>query len=137
MVEGKVDTVSENAKVEIVLRQKSAFAIQHLMAAARFSRWCGKIEIENEGKPLGAFFDEQLSCVSATVMLSVASMEANINEYFSDINKSFPEVSNEMKAVAFELIEKKNILEKYQYALSFKNKKNCALLNNHFRMLTP
>jgi hypothetical protein len=104
------------------MRQKSAFAVQHLMAAARFSIMCGEIEIANAGKPLGNFFDEEIACVSATVMLATASLEANINEYFSDIGASFPELPESLRECAFGLIEKKSSLEKYQYALTFKGK---------------
>jgi hypothetical protein len=92
------------------------------MAATRFSRMCGNIEITNAGRSLGNFFNEQIACVSATVMLAAASLESNINEYFSEIETSFPELSKNLRDDAFELIENKSILEKYQYALSFKGK---------------
>lgn len=122
MVQGKIEASLQGFTGQIVLRQKSAFAVQHLMAAARFSRMCGNIEIENAGKPLGSFFDEQIACVSATIMLATASLESNINEYFSEIASNFPELSEILREDAFGLIEKKSILEKYQYALSFKGK---------------
>jgi hypothetical protein len=122
MVVGDMQLILPSLSDQMVLRQKSAFAVQHLMAAARFSRMCGEIEIANAGKPLGNFFDEEIACVSATVMLSTASMESNINEYFSDIRASFPELSESLRECAFGLIEKKSILEKYQYALTFKGK---------------
>lgn len=122
MVEGRIEATLQSFTSHIVLRQKSAFAVQHLMAAARFSRRCGSVEVANAGKPLGSFFDEQIACVSATVMLATASVESNINEYFSEIEESFPELSKNLRQDAFELIEKKSVLEKYQYALSFKGK---------------
>ena len=133
MVECTMNIQLEDTRSEIGLRTKSAFAVQHLMAAARFSRMCGKIELENIGNPLGAFFDEQTSYVSATVMLSVASMESNINEYFSDVENNFPELSEETRSVAFELIEKKSILEKYQYALTFKNREKISTSDQPFQ----
>lgn len=68
------------------LVQRSAFAVQHLMAAAKFSRECGVVQSENAGKPLGPFYDEQIACLSATVMLAVASMESNINEHIEDLH---------------------------------------------------
>jgi len=107
---------------EVTLRQKSAFAVQHLMAAARFSRMCGEIEKKNIGKPFGDFFDEQIAYFSATVMLSTASLESNINEYLLEIELNFPELNDQMKKEAFNLIEKKGILDKYQFALIFKGK---------------
>jgi len=122
MVEGKIEATLQDVTSHIRLRQKSAFAVQHLMAAARFSRMCGNIEITNAGIPLGNFFDEQIACVSATVMLATASLESNLNEYFSEIETNFPELSKNLREYAFELLEKKSILEKYQYALLFKGK---------------
>lgn len=122
MAEIEINTMLPSLVGQGVIRQRSAFAVQHLMAAARFSRMCGEIEIENSGKSFGSFFDEEISCVSATVMLATASIEANINEYFSDIDKNFPELSEKIRESAFTLIEKKSILDKYQYALNFKGK---------------
>lgn len=122
IVEGAISATLAPISAEITLRQKSAFAVQHLMAAARFSRMCGKIEQENSGKPFGGFFDEQIACVSATVLLSTASLESNINEYLSEIDSNFPELNDQMKKEAFDLIEKKGVLEKYQFALAFKGK---------------
>lgn len=52
-----------------------------MMAAARFSRLCGDVEIDHKGETLGSFFDEQISYVSASVLLATASLESNINEY--------------------------------------------------------
>lgn len=62
----------ESVKASIQLRQKSAFAVQHLMAAARFSRQCGEVQREHIGKSLGSFYDEQIACTSAAVMRCVA-----------------------------------------------------------------
>jgi hypothetical protein len=67
--------------------QRSAFAVQHLMAAARFSRQCGAIQAGNIGKPVGPFLSEQIGYVSATIMLAVASMESNMNEYLVSVEK--------------------------------------------------
>lgn len=122
MTEVKIELTSPVSSCHGIIRQKSAFAVQHLMAAARFSRMCGGIEIANAGKPLGSFFDEEIACVSAAVMLATASLESNINEYFSEVESSFPDLSESMRENIFELIEKKSILEKYQYALTFKGK---------------
>lgn len=104
------------------LRQKSAFAVQHMMAAARFSRMCGDVEISHKDEPLGSFYDEQISYVSATVLLAVASLESNINEYFSEPSANFSEVEEKVFKEILPLIEKKSILEKYQIALVLKGK---------------
>ena len=108
--------------VKMAVRQKSAFAVQHLMAAARFSRMCGEVESRHAGESFGSFFDEEIAYVSATVMLATASLESNINEYLSEMDHFFPELSSSLRTDAYELLEKKSTLEKYQYAMSFKGK---------------
>jgi len=103
------------------MRQKSAYAIQHLMAAATFSRQCGKAQEENIGKPLGAFYDEQVACVSAAVMLSVASIESYINELLSDCKIIFPEMTDSQSTEFVELISSLSILQKYEKVIAVKN----------------
>jgi len=106
---------------EITVRQKSMFAVQHLLAAARFSRQCGKIQLEHMGESLGSFHSEMTACVSATVMLSVASLESNINEHLSDPDNIFGNlpkyIRNELSVMSAEM----QILEKYQKILIFNN----------------
>lgn len=108
------------AEVEMRLRQRSAFAVQHMVAAARFSRMCGEIEIANREQPLGEFLDSQIGAVSATVMLATASLESNINEYLCEPEKVFPNLSGESPHALVQLLEQKSILEKYQAVLSFR-----------------
>ncbi len=71
-------------KMEATARQRSNFAVQHMLAAARFARLCYKVEAENAGSPFGPFYDEIISYVTATILSSVAGLEANINEIFAD-----------------------------------------------------
>ena len=106
---------------DINLRQKSAFSVQHLIAAARFSRQCGEVQDLNKGKELGAFYDEQISCVSAVVMLSVASIESNINEYLSEPDIIFPKLAPSVQIELCSLIGSLSIIEKYQRILSINN----------------
>ncbi len=61
------------------------FAVQHIIAAARFARLCYKVEDDNAGAPFGSFYDEVVSYVTATILSSVAGLEANINELFADV----------------------------------------------------
>lgn len=105
---------------DVMLRQKSAFAIQHLMAAARFSQECGEVQQKYLGQPLGPFFDEQIACVSATIMLSVASLESNINEYLGEPAQLFPEFPEQARQEFCQLVAELSILDKYERVLSFK-----------------
>jgi hypothetical protein len=106
-------------------RQRYNFAVQHMIAAARFARLCYKVEDENAGAPFGPFYDEIVSYVMATILSSVASLEANINEIFADLRDGFIVFDGlDMNLVTelWDLIEKKPILEKYQFALVLKKK---------------
>lgn len=107
------------------LRQRSNFAVQHLMSAARFARLCHKIEQENEGNRLGSFYDEIISYVTAAVFASVAALEANINETFADAMDgfiSFQDLTSTELHKKWHLIERKPTLAKYQYALVMQKK---------------
>ncbi|MEZ0150399.1 MAG: hypothetical protein AB9Q22_11970 [Candidatus Reddybacter sp.] len=116
-ITGTANIVLEGATVSAKLRQKSAFAIQHLIAAARFSRQCGEIQKQNEGKALGSFYDEQISCVSAAIMLCVASIESNINELLSMPETLFPEADPNIQKEVSSLIGELSIIDKYQRIL--------------------
>jgi hypothetical protein len=101
-------------------QQRYNFAIQHLLAAARFARLCFQVEATNSGKPFGPFYDEITSYATAAVFSSVAALEANINEIFADAQDgliSFGSIDSTLLNEIWELIEAKQILEKYQFAL--------------------
>jgi len=123
--EGTLDLVLESSFASVsadnvTLRQKSAFAVQHLMAAARFSRQCGEVQNRNRNFNSGSFYDEQISCVSATVMLSVASIESYVNELLSEPDKLFPELDTNVHKEICSLLVSLSILDKYQKILSIK-----------------
>lgn len=112
-------------EVKATGRQRPNFAVQHMIAAARFARLCYKVEDENAGAPFGPFYDEIISYVTATILLSVASLEANINEIFADVRDSiivFDGLDMNLLTEIWDLIEGKAILEKYQFVLVLKKK---------------
>jgi hypothetical protein len=106
------------------LNQRSAFAVQHLMAAARFSRQCGAVQAKNIGESVGPFLDEQIACVSATIMLAVASMESNINEYLEDAHLLLPEFSAGAREEICDLLSTAPVLKKYERVLALKELPN-------------
>lgn len=108
-------------EIQLALRQRSAFAVQHLIAAAHFSRQCGEIQRINEGSELGPFYDEQSACVSATIMLSVASLESNINEHLVDSDTLLAEIPSGARKQLNDLVSSLPILEKYQRVLGAKD----------------
>jgi hypothetical protein len=119
-ITGHINAVIPPPKAEIKLRQKSAFAVQHLMAAARFAKMCGKVELEHAGESLGNFYNEEIAFVSAAVLLSVASLESNINEFLSEPEKLFLQLNPEAHSVVVGLLEKESILEKYNKVLALR-----------------
>ena len=120
MVKGEAHIPLDPATLGVTLTQRSNFAVQHLMAAARFSRMCGEIEERNKGLPLGPFFDDEFACVSATVLLATASLESYINEVWADGEKAFPGLEASARVQLMELTEGKPILEKFQRTLRVK-----------------
>lgn len=119
-ISGSINAQLEPVRGDIKLRQRSAFAVQHMMAAARFSSMCGEIEHANEDQPLGDFFNRQIGAVSATVMLATAALESNINEYLCEPEQVFPNLQGQSPHRLVQLLEQKPILDKYQAVLSFR-----------------
>jgi hypothetical protein len=60
------------------------FAIHHLMAASGFARECHQIEFENGRDAFTRHYRKIYANVTAGVLLSVAAMEANLNEYVAE-----------------------------------------------------
>lgn len=107
------------------LQQRSNFSVMHLMSAARFSRLCYKVEEENKGKSYGPFIEEVNAYTTSAVLLSVASIEANINETFADALDNFVSIGNfdqNFIKIIWQTIEKEPILDKYQFVLNMKGK---------------
>lgn len=108
------------------LRVKSNLSGMHIRTAVLFANECKRIE--NEESRLEwpqPRYDELKSYASASIIMSVASLEASINELFLeaiDNNKnslkSISEQQIALLSVLWEEAEKFSILKKYQVALS-------------------
>lgn len=123
-------------KIKITSRQRADSAVQHMIAAARFARLCYKVEDENAGAPFGPFYDEIINYVTATILSSVASLEANINEIFADVRDNiviFDGLDMNLLTEIWNLIEEKPILEKYQFALVLKKKDKMNKGEQHYQ----
>ncbi len=101
------------------------FALQHLKAANLFRDQVVRIERENLGTELGAFFDDIRSYSSGCILSSVASVEGLINEEFiahgSPLRAACADFDAEfwgLPKVKGTPIERKPILEKYDIALA-------------------
>lgn len=112
-------------EINAIGRQRPNFAVQHMMAASQFARLCHRVEHDNAGASFGPFYDEIIHYVTATILFSVASIEANINEIFADVRDGFivlDGIDMDLLYEIWSLIEEKPILEKYQFALVLKKK---------------
>jgi hypothetical protein len=112
---GRSKTIEVLPPAVVILREK--LAVQHLLAAARFSREVGRLEKEHEGEELGGFWESIFHPAIACILTAVASLEAYANELFSDRNPLFAEYSPELMDVLWKTYEQKPILEKFQFAL--------------------
>jgi hypothetical protein len=98
------------------------FSVQHLLAAAEFSRQVGKVEVANAGQDYGSFCDEILWHATACVFCCVASLEAYANEVFIDREQNFPNLRKELADKFWEFSEMERILEKFDLALMLRDK---------------
>jgi hypothetical protein len=96
---------------------KVNLAVQHMLAAASFSRLVGKLEREYTGQPFGEFWEGILHNAVACVFTAIASLEAYANEVFSDRATIFSAFSPELLDNLWETYEQKPILEKFEFAL--------------------
>jgi hypothetical protein len=109
-----------------VLKANATFlfnlSVQHLLGAARISRYVGEIERRHTGEQFGEFWDEILQLSSACIFASVAALEAYANELFFDRAKNFPDFSSPLLDRLWETFERKSLTEKFEFALLLRNK---------------
>jgi hypothetical protein len=96
------------------------FSIEHLLAAAHFSRHVAELEQANGGELSGAFFDEILWFSSACVFSSCAGLEAYVNELFIDHAEHFQTV--ERRPTSGGSRSGSKTLDKFDKALRLKQK---------------
>jgi hypothetical protein len=114
--------ISSNARLEAKARHRSNLSIQHLSAAAYFSRRVAEIERAHAGETFGAFFEEIFWFGSACVLSCAAGLEAYVNELFIDRAEHFPDLRPDVAKKLWELIERKRLLEEFDLALLLKQK---------------
>lgn len=108
--------------VRATARTRTNFAVQHLLAAARFSRLVGQIEGENKDQPFGPFWEEVLAFSIGCVVCAVAAIEAYANEIFADREKSFPARDPELVEKLWEKFEQSSTIDKFDLALFLLNR---------------
>lgn len=110
-------TMSDGATMTAKLSLKVNLAVQHLLAASRFSREVGQVEAQHFGEEFGGFWESIFHSAVACILTSVASLEAYANELFSDRTKVFPGHSPELLHELWASYEQKSILKKFEFAL--------------------
>ncbi len=109
-----------NVKISVsaTLRTRVNLALHHLLAACRNASRIRQLELEHQGEPFGAFWEEVLHCSLSVVSLTVASIESYANEVLAD-SAGLPESMNAQatKEIA-DIIDRKPILDKFRIALS-------------------
>lgn len=98
-------------------RVRNNFSLQHLLSTATFCKLAHQHEMTHENNEFGPHFEYLRTYVSSAIMLSFASVEANINEFFLDAPTLVP---SEFKTPITEIIyyDTLSTLEKYQIALT-------------------
>lgn len=97
-------------------------SIQHLLAGARFSRQVADLERQYAGEVFGPFWEEIFAYCSSTVAMSVAALEAYINEFFFDCGNYLYEYDENVIKCLWEALEREKALNKYDYALILRKK---------------
>ncbi len=97
------------------------FGVPHLLSAKLLSRHVVEIEKAHAGAPFGDFWEEILAFATASVMTSVAGLEAYANEVFIDGAELFPEMPKVALEELWPLLEQKSPLDKLQSALRLRN----------------
>jgi hypothetical protein len=106
--------------LQAIAMMRTNFAVQHMLAAARFSRRVAEIERENAGKDFGEFWEEILHQSSACVFTAAASLDSYANELFFDRQTAFPEFASELLDKLWETFEQKP--KKFEFALLLRGK---------------
>jgi hypothetical protein len=111
----------DSATVRAIATTRTNLAVQHLLAASKFSREVKRVEDGNAGSEFGGFWEDILHYSIACTFGCAASLEAYANELFHDRATVFSGYSNPLLDRLWETFETKPILEKFQFALLLKN----------------
>ena len=98
------------------MRSRNNSSLPHLLSTVTLCKLAYQHEIEHNKEEFGPHFEHLRTYVTSAIMLSFASVEANINEFFLDAPSLVP---SEFKTPITEIINNDSIktLDKYQIAL--------------------
>lgn len=95
-------------------RVREDFANTHLLNARLCAVRAHDVERSSAGKALGPFFDEIRADVAASILSSVASLEAFVNEVVFGSDELFGHQSTDMVRMTIELMERHPLLKKLE-----------------------
>jgi hypothetical protein len=83
-------SLSLEIKGGVSIRVKCNHSVQHILAAANFTRQSGQLEAKNPTSPSGEIQTNEISYVSGAIIMSVCFLEAVINELLIDVTEEQP-----------------------------------------------
>jgi hypothetical protein len=118
------------SEASVTIRLKTHFRVQHMLAAAYFTRKAFDIESNHTELVDGELSVAHRGYVTGAVLSAVASLEATINELYIDAQAANsptfqdvePIIPRSLAAENWEVLEQDPILDKYQKALSLAGK---------------
>jgi hypothetical protein len=120
-VTGSTICVGGGASMQATGRTRTNLSVPHLLSACLFSRSVSQLEAAHRGKAFGPFWEEILAHATASLLLTVASLESYVNELFADVGRYFPSIPSAILQKIWETHEQKPILEKFDLALLLRN----------------
>ena len=109
--------VTGQATVRATLRTRTNLSVLHLLSACLFSKQVQDLEEENRGRALDAFWEHILAHATASVLLTVATLESYVNELFASHDTIFPGLRTDILVKLWDAYELKPILDKFDLAL--------------------
>lgn len=105
---------------QVMVKTRESFGISHLLSASYLCRKVGELEKEHATEQCGPFFLEIQALAVSAVFSAFAGLEAYANEIFIDHIEYYPEQRPEVMEKLWETYERKDVLEKVEFALLLK-----------------
>lgn len=102
-------------QVHGVARTRMNFANTHLLHAHRFALQAHTVETAHAGHPFGAFTDEIMAAVVASVLSSMAALEAYVNEVAFEPTEHFRNTSPELVRSSLIMVERQPLLDRLAF----------------------
>ena len=128
IIELKPEPINVKSGLSGTLSIKTNFSGHHMLSAAHFARQSAIIEKNCKDELTDELRTEHRAYVTGAIIVSVASLEATINEVFisardnDNIFKDFDHTTPKVLKELLDVVEWSKILQKYQFVLTAANK---------------